>query len=118
MKILLALLIALTTSIVAHADDVDVLMVKGMESNGVWKFDITVHHDDSSEDHHVDSVAIFTPDETLLGVSKIPMPSIGADHVTTQLSGVTVPDGVEYILIKGHCSSYGWTDDGIIIPLL
>lgn len=118
MKTLLAALFALLLALPATADEVEVLMVKAMQKDATWQFDITVHHHDEGGEHMMDSVAIFTPDETLIGIAKIPMPSIGADHVTTKVTGVTVPEGVEYILIRGHCSHAGWTHEGIIISLM
>lgn len=118
MKLLLAIITTLFLSLPAFADEVEILMVKAMEYDGLWQFDITVHHADDDSDHMMDSVAIFLPNEERLATADIPMPSIGAEHVTTQLNGIAIPEGVEYIIIRGHCSSEGWTHEGIIISLM
>lgn len=118
MKTLFAILLTLALSAPVFADEVEILMVKATQSEGLWNFDVTVHHPDDDSDHMMDSVAIFLPDETQLITADIPMPSIGAKHVTTQVKGIEIPEGVEYIIIRGHCNSDGWTHDGIVIALM
>lgn len=118
MKILFAILTTLILSLPAYADEVEILMVKATQSEGLWNLDVTVHHPDASSDHMMDSIAIFLPNEEQLATADIPMPSIGADHVTTQLNDIEIPEGVEYIIIRGHCNSDGWTREGIIIALM
>ena len=118
MKTLLAMLLTLTLALPAFADEVEVMMVKATQTDGLWLFNVTVQHPDASSDHMMDSIAIFLPDETRLAAGDIPKPSIGANHVSAQVKDVAIPEGVEYIIIRGHCSNDGWTHDGIIISLL
>ena len=118
MKTLIAILTTLILSLPAYADEVEILMVKATQSVGLWNLDVTVHHPDVGSDHMLDNIAIFTPDETQLVTADIPMPSIGAKHVTIQLNDIDIPEGVEYIIIRGHCSTDGWTHEGIIITLM
>lgn len=115
---ILAILLTLAFSLPAFADEVDVLMVKATQNNGLWNFHVTVHHPDASIEHMMDSIAIFSPDDVQLAMAEIPIPSIGADRVTTQLNDIVIADGVEYIVIRGHCNSDGWTHEGIIIALM
>ena len=118
MKTLFAILITLILSLPAYADDVEILMVKATQANGLWNLDVTVHHPDVGSDHMLDRIAIFSPDEVQLATADIPKPSIGAEHTTTQLNDIEIPEGVEFIIIRGHCSSDGWTREGIIIALM
>ncbi len=118
MKLIFAILLTITLALPAFADQVEILMVKATQSDGVWNFDVTVHHPDVGSNHMLDRIAIFSPDEVQLETADIPMPSIGAKHVTTQVKGVEVPEGVEYIIIRGHCSTSGWSDEGIIITMM
>ena len=118
MKTLFAILTTLILSLPAHAAEVEILMVKATQSVGLWNLDVTVHHPDVGSDHMMDSIAIFTPDETQLDTADIPMPSIGANHVTIQMNDIDIPEGVEYIIIRGHCSTDGWTHEGIVIALM
>ncbi len=118
MKTLLAILMTLILSLPAYGDEAEVLMVKATQSNAVWSFDVTIHHPDANSDHMMDSIAIFTPDEVQLATTEIPMPSIGAEHTTTQLNDIEIPKGIEYIIIRGHCSTDGWTHEGIMIALM
>ncbi len=117
-KTLFAILTALILSLPAYADEVEILMVKATQSGGLWNLDVTVHHPDSGSVHMLDSIAIFTPDEVQLVTADIPMPSIGAKQVTIQLNDIDIPEGVEYIIIRGHCSTDGWSQEGIVIALM
>ena len=118
MKTLFAILTTLILSLPVYADEVEILMVKATQSDGVWSFDVTIHHPDANNDHMMDNIALFSPDEVQLATAEIPMPSIGAKNVTTQLNDIAIPEGVEYIIIRGHCSTDGWTHEGIIIALM
>ncbi|MEO1919540.1 MAG: hypothetical protein ABGW81_07530 [Paracoccaceae bacterium] len=118
MRPILAILILLAFSLPAQSDEVDVLMVKAVQTNGLWDFDVTVHHPDASTDHMLDNIAIFLPGNVELTIAEVPKPSIGAKHVTIQINSLEIPDGVEYIVIRGHCSTSGWSDLGIIIALM
>lgn len=118
MKILFTILTTLFLSLPAYADEVEILMVKATQSAGLWSFDVTVLHPDVTTEHMLDSIAIFTGDEDQLVVADIPTFNIGAEHVTTQFNDIAIPEGVEYIIIRGHCSVDGWTHDGIVIALM
>jgi hypothetical protein len=115
---ILAILLTLVIAFPAAADEADVLMVKATQSDGLWSFDVTVHHPDASSEHMLDSIAIFSPDEVQLATADIPKPSIGAESVTTQLNDIIIAEGVEFIIIRGHCNSDGWSQEGIIIALM
>jgi hypothetical protein len=117
-KTLFAILTTLILSLPAYGDEVEVLMVKATQSDGIWNFDVTIHHPDANSGHMMDSIALFSPDEVQLTTADIPMPSIGAKNVTAQLNNIAIPEGVEYIIIRGHCSTDGWTHEGIIIALM
>lgn len=118
MNKILALLITLIFALPAFADDVDVLMVKATQSDGLWNFEITVHHPDAGAEHMMDSIAIFTPDDVQLATAEIPKPSIGVLKVTAQIRDLLIAEGLEYVIIRGHCNSDGWTHEGIIIALM
>lgn len=117
MKNLFAILVALTLSLPVYADEVDVLMVKAMQHDGMWQFNITVHHPDSGNDHMVDSIAIFTPDGTEITTIAVPTPHVGAEHVTIMITDIPLAQGTEYIMIRGHCNKDGWAHEGVMIYL-
>ncbi len=117
-KTLFTILLTLILSLPAHAAEVEIMIIKATQSDGLWSFDVTVRHPDASTDHMMDSIAIFLPNETQLVTTDIPMPSIGAKHITIQLNDIEIPEGIEYIIIRGHCSTDGWTPEGIVIALM
>jgi len=116
-KLLIAALIALTIPLPALSAEVEIRMVQAMQSDGLWKFKVTVYHPDTGADHMYNSLAIFSPDETRIGYAEIPTPSIGAENVTTQVLNVDIPEDFDYIIIRGKCNDYGWAQDGVMIAL-
>ena len=117
-KTIFTILLTLILSLPTYAEEAEVLMVKATHSNGLWNFDVTVHHPDVSIEHMMNSIAVFLPTEEQLAIAEIPKPSIGSEHVTTQLNEIAIPEDVEYIIIRGHCNSDGWTPEGIVISLM
>ena len=118
MKTILTILWLLATALPVAADEVNVLMVKATQSDGLWNFDIAIHHPDASSEHMLDSIAIFAPNEVQIATADIPKPSIGAEYITAQLKDILIAEGIEYIIIRGHCNTDGWTFKGIMIALM
>lgn len=117
-RTIFTILLTLILSLPAYAEKVEILMVKAIQSDGLWSFDVTVRHPDASIDHMMDSIAIFLPNDEQLAFADVPLPSIGAPHMTTQLTDIKIPEGIEYVVIRGRCSKDGWNPEGLIIALM
>lgn len=77
---------------------------------GVWRFDVTVRHDDAGWDHYVDGWMIYAPNGSELGYRKLLHPHVDEQPFTRSLSGVVIPDALTKVTIKAHDSVHGWSE--------
>jgi hypothetical protein len=73
-----------------------------------YEFQVTVEHVDTSWDHHVDRWEIIGPGGRVLGNRVLHHPHIGELHVMRELRGVTIPEGVEHVIIRVHDKVHGY----------
>ena len=112
MKIIFALLVLTTVSIVSssvaagEADVTDVEIVK--ESNGSYRFNVTVSHQDTGWDHYADKWDVVAPDGTILGTRTLLHPHVEEQPFTRSLSGVKIPDDISEVTIRAHDSVHGY----------
>jgi hypothetical protein len=93
----------------AAAGEADVVGVKATPgSNGTWRFDVAVRHDDAGWDHYADAWDILGPDGTVLGTRKLLHPHETEQPFTRSLSGVAIPDVVTTVTIRAHDSVHGY----------
>lgn len=89
----------------AAAGEADVVGVKATPgSNGTWRFDVTVRHDDAGWDHYVDAWDVVGPDGTVLGTRKLLHPHETEQPFTRSLTGVAIPTDVTTVTIRAHDS--------------
>ena len=102
---LIPFLIALLLPVIAAAGEADVVdVVATQESPGIWRFDVTVQHDDAGWDHYADAWEVRAPDGTVLGTRKLLHPHDNEQPFTRSLNGVEIPDDVEAVEIVAHDS--------------
>ncbi|MEQ9814999.1 MAG: hypothetical protein RLO50_19640 [Azospirillaceae bacterium] len=107
--LVLAVTTTLTAASVAHAGEADVIAAEALpQSNGLWRFDVTVSHADTGWDHYADAWEVLAPDGTVLGVRELLHPHVDEQPFTRSLSGVEVPDGVDTVTIRAHDSVHGY----------
>ena len=96
---------------VAWADVPRVVDVVLKRSGNTWRVNVTLEHGDTGWDHYADGWEIRTPDGTELGYRKLHHPHVKEQPFTRSLSGVTIPEGTEFITVHGHDSVHGWSAD-------
>ncbi|WP_425051715.1 hypothetical protein [Psychromarinibacter sp. S121] len=107
MKRLLLPLMLLAAS-PALADDPVVEDVTLRASGSTWTVSVTLSHPDTGWDHYADGWEVLAPDGTRLGFRKLLHPHVDEQPFTRSLSGVTIPDGIDHVLIRPRCSVDGW----------
>jgi len=91
------------------AGEADVIAAEALpQSNGLWRFDVTVSHADTGWDHYADAWEVLAPDGTVLGVRELLHPHVDEQPFTRSLSGVEIPDGVSTVTIRAHDSVHGY----------
>ena len=77
------------------------------ESDGTWRFRVTVRHDDEGWDHYADRWQVETPDGRVLGTRVLLHPHENEQPFTRALGGVVIPEEVEEVVIRAHDSVHG-----------
>lgn len=84
------------------------------QSGAGWTFSVTVRHPDTGWEHYADGWKVFAEDGTELGYRELLHPHENEQPFTRSLSGVTLPDGTERVLIRAHDNVHGWGEDFVL----
>lgn len=104
--VIVSSLICLPVSVTAG--EVDVVDVKAeRQSDGNWRFSVTLLHDDEGWDHYADRWDVVGPDGTVYGERILAHPHVNEQPFTRSLSGVSIPPGVTEVTIRGNDSVHG-----------
>lgn len=79
-----------------------------------YEFQVTVQHVDASWDHFADRWEIIGPGGRVLGTRVLYHPHIGERHFTRKLRGVTIPEGVEHVIVRVHDKLHGYGREKLI----
>lgn len=93
--------------------------VKATErSNGLWRFDVTVRHNDEGWDHYADAWQVVDPQSgKILTVRVLAHPHETEQPFTRSQSGVKVPDGLTRVLVQAKCNVHGFGGSVILVDL-
>ena len=94
------------TGFCGEADVVGVAVVH--TGQGVFRFDVTVKHDDTGWEHYADKWEIITPDGTLVGTRVLHHPHVGEQPFTRSLSGVRIPKSIDKVTVRAHDSVHAF----------
>ncbi|WP_336623131.1 hypothetical protein [Stappia sp. MMSF_3263] len=102
----------------AQAGEADVLAAKAEQaSDGTWRFEVTVAHEDEGWDHYADLWQVLAPDGTVLGERVLAHPHVEEQPFTRTLSGVTIPDAIQSVEIRARDSVHGFGGRSVIVAL-
>lgn len=79
-----------------------------------YEFHVTVQHEDTSWDHYADRWEVIGPGGRVLGTRVLYHPHIGERQFTRKLRGVTIPQGVEHVIIRVHDKVHGYGREKLI----
>jgi hypothetical protein len=92
----------------ALAGKADVVAVEAArESDGTWRFRVTVRHDDAGWDHYADRWQVETLDGRVLGTRVLLHPHETEQPFTRALGGVVIPPEVSEVIVRAHDSVHG-----------
>jgi hypothetical protein len=98
-------LLSLTPALAGEADVVSAEAEQ--ESDGTWRFRVTLRHGDEGWDHYADRWQVETPEGRVLGTRVLLHPHEHEQPFTRALGGVVVPAEVDEVLIRAHDSVHG-----------
>ncbi|MEQ9488299.1 MAG: hypothetical protein RIM72_04790 [Alphaproteobacteria bacterium] len=93
----------------AQAGEADVVGVEvHRQGDGAYRFDVTVRHDDEGWDHFADKWVVEDGDGAVLGERVLQHPHVNEQPFTRSLSGVSIPSGIDAVVIRAHDSVHEW----------
>ena len=105
---------ALLIAAPALAGEVTVTDVQATETApGIYRFDVTLLHEDEGWDHYADAWEVLDPDGNLLATRVLAHPHVNEQPFTRSLTGVEIPDGLTTVLIRGRDNVHG-VGEGIV----
>lgn len=92
----------------AQAGEVEVVAVDAQQqSDGKWRFSVTLLHEDEGWDHYANRWDVVGPDGTVFGERVLAHPHENEQPFTRSLSGVAIPEEVTSVIVRGNDSVHG-----------
>lgn len=101
-------LLAALAAAPAASDPPTIKAVHAEQSNGSWRFDVTISHADTGWDHYADGWRILDPQGNEIGMRQLAHPHVEEQPFTRSLSGVQIPEGVTAVDIQARDNITGW----------
>jgi hypothetical protein len=84
-------------------------------SGGSYRFDVTLYHDDDGESGYADWWQVETLDGEQLGRRTLLHAHSTAPF--TRSETVSVPEGVRYVVVRGHDQTHGYGGQAMVVDL-
>lgn len=91
----------------ASAGEVEIVNATATQSGESWSFSVTLKHDDTGWDHYAEMWQVFSPEGDLLAERRLLHPHVEEQPFTRMLSGVTVPQEVNEVVIQARDTVHG-----------
>lgn len=101
----------------AHAGDVEIVMVELHQQSSDWRASVTLRHADTGWDHYADGWQVVTPDGKVLGHRTLYHPHVDEQPFTRSLSGINIPQGLNQVIVEAHDKVHGWSPQRVTIDL-
>lgn len=101
----------------ALSGPVEIVDARAKRDGAGWRFDVTLRHADEGWDHYADAWRAIGPDGAVYGQRTLLHPHVDEQPFTRSLAGVSIPDGVEKVLIEARDTVHGWSPSVVELPL-
>jgi hypothetical protein len=92
----------------AFSSEVDVVAASAKpNSDGSWRFQVTLKHTDEGWDHYADRWEILDQDGKILATRVLAHPHVNEQPFTRSLSSVRIPGNTSSVTIRGHDKLHG-----------
>lgn len=103
------------------SDDLDLAQVREVSAEASasgWRFSVTVEHNDDGWDYYADGWVVVHPDEGMVyGERVLAHPHDNEQPFTRSLSGVSIPDGIDQVLVVARNNVRGFGGCGQLVSL-
>jgi len=85
---------------------------------GVWRFAVTVEHNDQGWDHYANIWQVVNP-ETLevYGTRELLHPHDNEQPFTRSQAGVEIPSEVDTVLVRAACNEHDYSGQAVLVDL-
>ncbi len=99
------------------ADAPRIVAVDVASDGGRFTLSVTMEHHDTGWDHFADGVQVELPDGTDLTYRALSHPHLDSDRIEATIAGVSVPQGVDHVVLLTRCSLVGWSAEPYSVKL-
>lgn len=86
-------------------------------SDGRWKFDTTVRHNDEGWDHYADAWQVVDPAGNLLAERVLTHPHDTEQPFTRSQSNIDIPSDITQVIVQAKCNVHGFGGQAVLVDL-
>lgn len=101
----------------SFAGQAEVVDVKVTNTQGSYRFDVTIRHADSGWDHYADGWEVVSASGDVLGKRVLAHPHVDEQPFTRSLGRVNIPQGTKSVFIRAHDSVHGYNKEMFEVKL-
>ena len=99
-------------------DYAQVLLVQATEnSDGRWRFDATVRHNDEGWDHYADAWQVVDLEGNLLAERILTHPHDTEQPFTRSQSNIDIPPEMTQVIVRAKCTVHGFGGQEVLVDL-
>jgi hypothetical protein len=84
-------------------------------SNGLWKFDVTVEHNDEGWDHYADAWQVVDPAGNVLAERVLAHPHDNEQPFTRSQSNIEIPSDLTTVTVRAKCNVHGFGGQEVMV---
>ncbi|RME72341.1 MAG: hypothetical protein D6784_13715 [Chloroflexi bacterium] len=102
----------------ASLDFAQVLFVVATrQESGLWRFDVTVRHNDEGWDHYANAWQVVDLQGNVLAERVLAHPHDTEQPFTRSHRGVRIPADVQRVLVRARCNVHGFGGQSVLVDL-
>jgi hypothetical protein len=106
------------TALPAVAGEADVTEAEAIRTGpAVYRFSVTVLHQDQGWNHYADRWEVLAPDGRILATRTLYHPHVEEQPFTRSIDGVKIPAAVLQVEIRAHCSVHATGGKSLFVDL-
>ena len=86
-------------------------------SDGLWKFDTTVRHNDEGWDHYADAWQVVDLAGNLLAERILAHPHDTEQPFTRSQSNINIPPDITQVIVQAKCNVHGFGGQAVLVDL-
>jgi len=85
-------------------------------SDGTWRFDVTVEHNDEGWDHYADAWQVIDPrDMQIIAERVLAHPHDNEQPFTRSQAGIKIPDELTTVIVRARCTQHGFGGQTVLV---